>query len=89
MWVTRRLEATRRVSLSDHLVRKRPTTTTGRLLSKKNRPRIVDLTLKTPPPEIHQHPSSFTGQYLENLLANKKQLKNKRENTNNLLWFKH
>jgi hypothetical protein len=34
-------------------------------LSKKNRPRIIDLTLKTPPPEIHQHPSSFTDQYLK------------------------
>jgi hypothetical protein len=76
--------------LSDHLDRKRPATATGRLLSKINRPRIVDLTLKTPPPEIHQHPSSFTGQYLKNLLANKKQLKKKkRENTNNLHRFKH
>jgi hypothetical protein len=51
--------------LKDHLDRKRPTIATGRLLLKKNRPRIIDLTLKTPPPEIHQHPSSFMGHYLK------------------------
>jgi hypothetical protein len=51
--------------------------------------RIKDLTWNISPPEIHQHPSFFTGQHLKITACNKKTTEKKEEKPNNLHQLKH